>query len=59
MEGNTGAFDYVAEHQKATRRLNDLMAEYIAVKRVEREVRIESAWKKFSKFKFLIFSSQS
>lgn len=38
MEGTT--YDYVAEHEAATKRLNDLMAEYMAVKKAEREVRI-------------------
>lgn len=37
MEGTT--YDYVAEHEAATKRLNDLMAEYMAVKKAEREVR--------------------
>lgn len=37
MEGAT--YDYVAEHEAATKRLNDLMAEYMAVKKAEREVR--------------------
>lgn len=37
MEDN--CFDYVAEHEKATKRLNDLMAEYLAVKKAEREVK--------------------
>ena len=37
MEGTT--YNYVAEHEAATKRLNDLMAEYMAVKKAEREVR--------------------
>lgn len=53
MEGNT--YDLQAEHRAATDRLNELVSEYLATKKAEREVKKsrKNSWTFSKTFKFL------